>query len=988
MAEFGWADIRSGVLGGGPEGALQHRTSELSLTGSNSLKYSTNTSTLTLSGTLNVSGTINANQFNLDVVNKTVTNINSDGSTVFGDSTGDLHQLTGSLAVSGSSNVILYANASNGRVGIGTDSPSYSLQVLGNVGVGDHIYHNDDADTYINFTSSGNAIYLVASGTTGLSIRGDTTPKKIEADNYDFNLVGNSNNSMFFADFSADKIGIGTTEPNEKLEVVGNTVLSGTLKVTSSSELQSTTVTLLSSSGYVKFEGELSGSDNFYVNSTGVGIGVSNPTEKLEVAGNITINEKIIHNGDTDTYVTFPSANRIGLTAGGEHALTIYGNTSPKRIEIDNYDFKVIGTSNSDMIFADFSTDKVGIMTSVPTHTLSVSGTLSVSSSATFHSSLSASSFISASHFYGNGAGITGVIAEWDGSHNGNGNITGSLTVSSSANPLVLVGLQTGSAAGEGSFLGVSSNGTIVLTTPVASAFAPSITDDLNLIGNISASLGITGSTFHGVSFHGSGANLTNLPVQTYSNATNNRILTSAGSDSINGEANLLFDGSTLTGTGDATVAGDVTINEKIIHNGDTTTFISFPNNNRIGLTANNSNALTIYGNTTPKKIEADNYDFSVMGTSNTPIIFADFSADKLGVMSSAPTHTLSVTGTMAVSGDATFYSNISSSVNISASYFYGDGSKLTNLSLAGWPGAHSGTALVTGSLVLSASSNPLNLVGVQSGSAAGLGSYLALDSNNNLVVTASVGTGGATSFADSITDDLNIIGDISASLGITGSTFHGVSFHGSGASLTNLPVQTYSNATDNRVLTSAGADSINGEANLLFDGSTLSVTGDVSVAGDISINEKIIHNGNTNTHMSFPNNNRIKFTANNNEALTIYGNTTPARIDIKNHIVSASAGMACSRTEVASNYTASVNDYFLGVSASATLEILLPKASNLLNGQVFTVKDEAGNANSYNIKINLSGSDTVDGANNITLESPYAAVNLYTNGSNKFFIY
>lgn len=42
---------------------------------------------------------------------------------------------------------------------------------------------------------------------------------------------------------------------------------------------------------------------------------------------------------------------------------------------------------------------------------------------------ITASANISASAFYGDGTGITGVTAEWDGSHNGNAEITGSLTI-------------------------------------------------------------------------------------------------------------------------------------------------------------------------------------------------------------------------------------------------------------------------------------------------------------------------------------------------------------------------------------------------------------------------------------------------------------------------------------------------------------------------------------------------------------------------------
>ena len=94
------------------------------------------------------------------------------------------------------------------------------------------------------------------------------------------------------------------------------------------------------------------------------------------------------------------------------------------------------------------------------------------------------------------------------------------------------------------------------------------------------------------------------------------------------------------------------------------------------------------------------------------------------------------------------------------------------------------------------------------------------------------------------------------------------------------------------------------------------------------------------------------------------------------------------SRTAVTSTITSSVNDRILGVSASAALDIRLPAASGFSSGANFIVKDEAGNADTNNITIKTSGADEIDGASSIILESPYAAVNIYTNGSDKFFIY
>ena len=47
--------------------------------------------------------------------------------------------------------------------------------------------------------------------------------------------------------------------------------------------------------------------------------------------------------------------------------------------------------------------------------------------------------------------------------------------------------------------------------------------------------------------------------------------------------------------------------------------------------------------------------------------------------------------------------------------------------------------------------------------------------------------------------------------------------------------VSTFTNGASDRVVTATGTDGINGEANLTFDGSSLTVTGDVSASGDIN---------------------------------------------------------------------------------------------------------------------------------------------------------
>ena len=105
-------------------------------------------------------------------------------------------------------------------------------------------------------------------------------------------------------------------------------------------------------------------------------------------------------------------------------------------------------------------------------------------------------------------------------------------------------------------------------------------------------------------------------------------------------------------------------------------------------------------------------------------------------------------------------------------------------------------------------------------------------------------------------------------------------------------------------------------------------------------------------------------------------------------NILTANCGLVFKRQQVTSTMTASATDYFIGVSASSTIIVQMPGAETLSSGQLFVIKDEGGNAGNYNITIKSSGSQTIDGETSIILESPFASVNLYTNGSNKFFVY
>tara|TARA_Y100000114_G_scaffold98049_1_gene91226 strand:- start:5736 stop:6836 length:1101 start_codon:yes stop_codon:yes gene_type:complete len=106
------------------------------------------------------------------------------------------------------------------------------------------------------------------------------------------------------------------------------------------------------------------------------------------------------------------------------------------------------------------------------------------------------------------------------------------------------------------------------------------------------------------------------------------------------------------------------------------------------------------------------------------------------------------------------------------------------------------------------------------------------------------------------------------------------------------------------------------------------------------------------------------------------------------NVTVTIPGGINYSRTAVTTTITASTSARIMGVSASSAIEIRLPAASGYSAGQFFTIKDEAGNANTNNITVLTTGGETIDGSTSIILESPHAAVNIYSDGTSKFFVY
>ena len=103
-----------------------------------------------------------------------------------------------------------------------------------------------------------------------------------------------------------------------------------------------------------------------------------------------------------------------------------------------------------------------------------------------------------------------------------------------------------------------------------------------------------------------------------------------------------------------------------------------------------------------------------------------------------------------------------------------------------------------------------------------------------------------------------------------------------------------------------------------------------------------------------------------------------PVKVD-----TSVDVDKAKGRVKKDASATAAATDHFIGVdTTSQALTITLPAANSVAVGKIFLVKDEGGNAGTNNITVATTGDVDIDGNSTITLDSDYASVSVYYNGT------
>lgn len=546
-----------------------------------------------------------------------------------------------------------------GTLVLGSGSTNYITKWLSSSGLTNSIIYDDGSKVGIS-TTSPNAT---------LDVRGSAIFNE-NGDDFDFRIEGDSDANLFFLDAGLNSIGIGVTpDSTSKFRVsstLTNQLYALVVQNTSHNGTYAYGIESISNSSSAQYNIGIQGSaDSSTVENWGVrGLAGGSTTDNKAFLG------EVVTPNTATNYAAYLDAINTG--SGTEYALYTHRGGALFNGIGGDYDFKIQGDSDSNLFFADASTDSIGIGTNTPLYKVQVSGT--VSTTGFRMTSGATNGYVLTSDASGNatwqapsggsglaGSGSASYIPKWSSStgltnsliyDNGSTIFIGQTTSSTDTllylrefNSSIRTGIYTEVSSSTSFNVGISSN--------VGSGIGFG-SGDYAIVGNIGAS---TASDSYSIYARNNGSSTNKYA--SYNIVTGNGIsTTNYGSYNLVSGANTNNFGiyNVISGTY-GNKYGMYTVMTGQGDNYGQYTALSSTGSSNYGLFISSSGATNNWGvfvqNGTSVFNNSGNAnsDFRIAGEFESNLFFADASTNRIGVKTSLPTYDFTVSGTVSSTG-------------------------------------------------------------------------------------------------------------------------------------------------------------------------------------------------------------------------------------------------------------------------------------------------------------------------------------------------